>query len=160
MVAEINIKSNVIDISNYIKSIEVAMPNAIQQSLARVSAFGVKQITDKTQSGKTPDGGRFIPYSKQYKQSKEFKKKTNKFVDLTLSGNMFRSLTFKATRTRGTLFFRRETEDIKAFKHDTGVGKLPVRPFFAIGRRDEDKIRKLFLDHLSKGVKIWAKEKV
>ena len=73
---------------------------------------------------------------------------------------MFRSLTFKATRTRGTLFFRRQTEDIKAFKHDTGVGKLPVRPFFAIGRKDEDKIRKLFLDHLSKGVKIWAKEKV
>ena len=66
MVADINIKSNVIDISNYIKSIEVGMPNAIQQSLARVSAFGVKQITDKTQSGKKPDGGRFIPYSIQY----------------------------------------------------------------------------------------------
>ena len=46
--------------------------------------------------------------------------------------------------TRGTLFFRRQTEDIKAFKHDTGVGKLPVRPFFAIGRRDEDKIRDIF----------------
>jgi hypothetical protein len=33
---------------------------------------------------------------------------------------------------------------------------MEARPFFAIGRRDEDKIRDIFF----KAIKIWAKEKV
>ena len=57
---------------------------------------------------------------------------------------MFRSLTNKVTKNKATLFFRRQEENKKAFFHDTGHGKMPQRPFFAIGRRDEDKIRKIF----------------
>jgi hypothetical protein len=57
---------------------------------------------------------------------------------------MFRSLTSKITKSKGILFFRRQEENKKAFFHDKGIGRLPQRPFFAIGRRDEDKIRKIF----------------
>tara|TARA_R100001443_G_scaffold29668_2_gene42907 strand:+ start:1265 stop:1717 length:453 start_codon:yes stop_codon:yes gene_type:complete len=144
MVADIKVKANTIEVTNYIKSLQRKIPRNIQKGLAQASAFGVQQITDKTQKGQMPDGGRFKPYSEQYKKSEAYKKKNNKFVDLTLDGLMFRSLTFKVSRSKGTLFFRRNTENKKAFFHDAGIGKMPQRPFFAIGRRDEDKIREIF----------------
>jgi phage gpG-like protein len=33
---------------------------------------------------------------------------------------------------------------------------MPQRPFFAIGRRDEDKIREIF----NKAIRLWVNEKV
>ena len=59
---------------------------------------------------------------------------------------MFRSLTWKASKNKSTLFFRRQSENRKASYHDFfGVGKAKiVRPFFAIGRKDENKIRDIF----------------
>jgi hypothetical protein len=33
---------------------------------------------------------------------------------------------------------------------------MPQRPFFAIGRRDEDKIRDIFF----RVIKVWVKEKI
>ena len=150
MVADINIKSNVIDISNYIKSIEVGMPNAIQQSLARVSAFGVKQITEKTQKGQKPDGGTFRPYAQSTKRDRQERGRQISFVDLTDTGRMFRSLTFRTRSFSSELFFRRSEENRKAAFHDFfGAGrKKVVRPFFAIGRKDEEKIRQIFFKHL------------
>ena len=91
-----------------------------------------------------PDGGRFRPYSKRTKKDRAKRGRQISFVDLTDTGRMFRSLTNKVTRNKASLFFRRQEENKKAFFHDTGHGKMPQRPFFAIGRRDEDKIRKIF----------------
>ena len=108
------------------------------------SAFGIKQITDKTQKGQLPDGGRLRPYKKSTKKSRSKRGRQVGFVDLTDSGRMFRSLTSKITKSKGTLFFRRNEENKKAFFHDTGTRFMDSRPFFAIGRRDEDKIRDIF----------------
>jgi hypothetical protein len=33
---------------------------------------------------------------------------------------------------------------------------MPQRPFFAIGRKDEDKIRNIFF----KAIRLWVKEKI
>jgi hypothetical protein len=65
---------------------------------------------------------------------------------------MFRSLTFKTRSFSSQLFFRRSEENRKAAFHDfygAGKGKV-VRRFFAIGRKDEEKIRQLFFKHLLK----------
>ena len=144
MVADVKIKANTIDVSNYLKRIAMQMPSNIQKGLAQASAFGVQQVTEKTQKGQMPDGGRFRPYSKRTRKDRAERGRQISFVDLTDSGRMFRSLTFKVTRSKGTLFFRRQEENKKAFFHDTGHGKMPQRPFFAIGRKDEDKIRSIF----------------
>ena len=144
MVADVKITANTIDVSNYIKKVAKQMPGNIQKGLAQASAFGIQQITEKTQKGQMPDGGRFRPYSKRTKKDRAKRGRQISFVDLTDSGRMFRSLTNKVTRNKATLFFRRQEENKKAFFHDTGHGKMPQRPFFAIGRRDEDKIRDIF----------------
>jgi len=144
MVADIKVKANTIEVSNYIKSLQKKIPSNIQKGLAQASLFGIQQITEKTQKGQMPDGGRFRPYSKRAKKDRAKRGRQISFVDLTDTGRMFRSLTNKVTKNKATLFFRRQEENKKAFFHDRGIGKMPQRPFFAIGRRDEDKIREIF----------------
>ena len=152
MVADIKIKANTIEIDNYLKNIQRKFPRAIKESLARVSAFGVKQITEKTQKGQKPDGGTFRPYAQSTKRDRQERGRQISFVDLTDTGRMFRSLTFKTRSFSSSLFFRRSEENRKAAFHDfygAGKGKV-VRRFFAIGRKDEEKIRQLFFKHLVK----------
>ena len=148
MVADIKIKANTINVSNYIKKLQRTIPRDIKKALNNVSAYAADQIHTKTSKGQKPDGGTFARYSEQYKQSDQFRKKTNKFVDLTFHGHMLGSLTWKVRGTTGTLFFGRKEEQIKAYIHDTGVGKMPTRPFFAIGKNDENKIRNMFLKEI------------
>ncbi len=64
MVADIKVTANTIEVTNYIKSLQRKIPSNIQKGLSQASAYGIQQITDKTQKGQTPDGGRFRPYSK------------------------------------------------------------------------------------------------
>jgi len=150
MVVDVKVKANTIKVDKYLKSLEKKFPKAIQQSLNRVSAFGVKQITEKTQKGKGPDGARFRGYAESTKKSRLKKGRQVSFVDLTDTGQMFRSLTWKARRNKSTLFFRRHAENKKASFHDYfGAGKSKVvRPFFSIGRKDEIQIHKRFAQHL------------
>jgi len=146
MVAEVKIKANTIEVTKYLKRLQKTIPKDIKTSLNKVSAFGVKQITEKTQKGEKPDGGRFKGYAKSTKKDRTKRGRQIGFVDLTDTGQMFRSLTFKANRNKSTLFFRRQSENRKASYHDFfGAGKRKVvRPFFAIGRKDENKIRDIF----------------
>ena len=148
MVADVKIKANTINVSNYIKKLQRTIPRDITKALNEVSAYAVDQIKQKTAKGQTPDGGTFKEYSEAYKRSKQYQKKKNKFVDLYFRGHMINSLTWKTRRTTSTLFFRSKEQQIKAYIHDQGVGQMPRRPFFAIGRRDEDKIRDMFLRNI------------
>lgn len=150
MVADVKIKANTIEVVNFLKSIERKLPKAITESLNRVSALGVKQITEKTQKGEKPDGGRFKGYAESTKKDRTKRGRQIGFVDLTDTGQMFRSLTFKSVQNKSSLFFRRQSENKKASYHDFfGAGKNKVvRPFFSIGRKDEIQIQKRFAQHL------------
>ena len=149
MVADIRVKYNSIEVKNYLNSILKRTPSAIEQSLNRVSAYGVKQITEKTQKGKTPDGGSFEGYAKSTRKSRLKRGRQVSFVDLTDTGQMFRSLTWNAKGNKSELFFRRQAENRKASYHDYfGAGKKKVvRSFFSIGRKDEIQIQKRFAQH-------------
>ena len=144
MVADITITANTVDISKFLERTKQKIPNQIQMALAKASQFGIMRITDKTQQGQLPDGGRLRPYKKSTRKSRLRKGRQVDRVDLTDTGRMFRSLTTKITKSKGTLFFRRNEENKKAFFHETGTKFMQPRPFFAIGRRDEDKIRDIF----------------
>tara|TARA_R110001592_G_scaffold313118_1_gene588518 strand:+ start:50 stop:505 length:456 start_codon:yes stop_codon:yes gene_type:complete len=148
MVADIKVKANTIEVVNYIKTLQRNIPKDIKRALNVVSAYGVQRVTEKTQKGEMPDGGRFAEYSQRAKEDRSKRGRQTSFVDLTDSGKMFSSLTWKVSGSKGSLFFRRQTENEKAFRHDQGIGKLPRRPFFAIGKRDENKIRDLFYKHI------------
>ena len=150
MVASVTIKANTIQLSKDLQQIQKQFPNAIQQTLANVSAFQILNIRDRTQTkGVSVNGTAFKPYSAGYKRAKV---KESGVVDLTDTGQMFSSLTTRILPSKGTLFSRNMSANKKAFFHDqagAGKGKV-VRPFFGINRQEEKQIVKVFTDKISK----------
>jgi len=162
MVADVKVKFNTIEVSNFIKRITKKQRKSITTALNNVSNMAVFMITKRTQSGKLPDGGKMKAYAKSTKKDRNKRGRQTGFVDLTDSGKMFRSLDFRQIGYKNTLFFaNKEREKIASF-HDTfGVGKKKVRrPFFAIGKKEEDKIKEEFSKVYFRQLGIWVKEKI
>ena len=146
MVADIEVKVNTIEVKNFLTSLRQKQKSAINSALSRVSNMAVLMITKRTQLGKLPDGGNMLPYAKSTKKTRRKKGRQISFVDLTDSGKMFRSLDFRTGGFKSTLFFaNKEREKIASFHDSFGVGKKKVkRPFFAIGRKEEEQIKEEF----------------
>ena len=146
MVADIKITANTVDIVKYLERTKQKIPNQIQMALAKASQFGIMRITDKTQKGQLPDGGRFRPYKKSTRKSRTKRKRQVGHVDLTDTGKMFRSLDFKQSGFKNTLFFSNIERAKIAAQHDFfGVGKRKTkRPFFSIGNDEEEKLKNEF----------------
>ena len=143
---EVTAKVNAIEVLNEIKRITKKKKYAIQKTLTRVSNMAVFMITKRTQSGKLPDGGKMRSYAKGTVRSRKKRGRQTGFVDLTDTGKMFRSLDFRTGGFKSTLFFSNMERAKIASYHDTfGVGRKRIkRPFFAIGRTEETKIKAEF----------------
>ena len=148
MVADIKINVNDIEVKKLLKRIGRKQRKAIQKSLNRVSNMAILMITKRTQKGRLPDGGKMLPYAKSTKRDRKNRGRQTGFVDLTDTGKMFRSLDYRKRGFKNTLMFaNKEREKIASFHDSFGVGKRKVkRPFFAIGRKEEDTI----IDEFSK----------
>ena len=156
MVADVKVKFNTIEVSNFIKRITKKQRKSITTALNNVSNMAVFMITKRTQSGKLPDGGKMKAYAKSTKKDRNKRGRQTGFVDLTDSGKMFRSLDFRQIGYKNTLFFaNKEREKIASF-HDTfGVGKRKIkRPFFSIGDKEEDKLKDEFAKFYFKEMRI------
>ena len=162
MVADIEVKVNTIEVKNFLTSLRQKQKSAINSALSRVSTMADLMITKRTQSGKLPDGGNMLPYAKSTKKTRRKKGRQISFVDLTDSGKMFRSLDFRTGGFKSTLFFaNKEREKIASFHDSFGVGKKKVkRPFFAIGRKEEEQIKEEFSKFYFNKLGLWAKEKI
>ena len=143
---EVTAKVNAIEVLDEIKRITKKKKSAIQKTLKRVSNMAVFMITKRTQSGKLPDGGKMRSYAKGTVRSRKKRGRQTGFVDLTDTGKMFRSLDFRTGGFKSTLFFSNMERAKIASYHDTfGVGRKRIkRPFFAIGRSEENKIKAEF----------------
>ena len=69
---------------------------------------------------------------------------------------MFRSLDFKVGGNKSSLFFSNiERAKIASYHDSFGVGKKKIkRPFFAIGNKEEDKLKQQFSKIYFSGLKI------
>lgn len=143
---EITAKVDAIEVLNEFKRISGKQKSLIQKALKRVSNMAVFMITKRTQSGKLPDGGNMRPYAKSSVKGRKKRGRQTGFVDLTDTGKMFRSLDFRTNGFKSTLFFANKEREKIASYHDTfGVGRRKItRPFFAIGDREEQKIKNEF----------------
>ena len=143
---DIKVDINSIEVTNLLKKISSKQKSAISSALSRVSNMAVMMITKRTQSGRLPDGGQMIQYAQSTKKNRQKRGRQVGFVDLTDTGKMFRSLDFRTGGFKSTLFFANKEREKIAFRLDTlGVGKRKTkRPFFAIGNKEEDKLRNEF----------------
>ena len=140
---EVTANINTIEVTKFLKNITAKQKAVIDKGLKRVANMAVLMITKRTQQGKLPDGGNMRSYAPSTVRSRKKRGRQTGFVDLTDTGKMFRSLDFKTGAFKSTLFFSNMERAKIAHYHDTfGVGKSKVtRPFFAIGNREEDKIK-------------------
>ena len=108
--------------------------------------MAIMMITRRTQGGNLPDGSKMRPYAKRTVSSRKKRGRQTGFVDLTDTGKMFRSLDFRTRGMKSTLLFTNMERAKIASYHDTfGVGRKRIkRPFFAIGNKEEDRIKKDF----------------
>ena len=143
---EAKIDINTIEVTNLLKKITNKQKAVINKGIKRVSNMAVLMITKRTQSGKLPDGGRMRPYASSTVRGRKKRGRQTGFVDLTDTGKMFRSLDFRTGGMKSTLFFANKEREKIASYHDTfGVGRRKIkRPFFAIGDKEEDKLRAEF----------------
>ena len=143
---EVKIDVNTINVKEFLQKISKKQRKTIQKSLNRVSNMAIFMITKRTQSGKLPDGGQMRAYAPATVKSRKKRGRQTGFVDLTDTGKMFRSLDYKKKGLRNTLFFSNTERNKIASYHDIfGAGKSKiVRPFFSIGRKEEEKIQKEF----------------
>ena len=143
---ELRVKANTLQATKFLKKISRKQVSATQKSLNRVSNMAVLMITKRTQSGKLPDNQRMEPYTKATKKSRKDRGRQVGFVDLTDTGKMFRSLDFKQSGFKNTLFFSNKEREKIAAQHDFfGVGKRKTkRPFFSIGNDEEEKLKNEF----------------
>lgn len=125
-----------------------------KRTLAYIANFEVAQIKDRTQNkGKDYRGISFAPYSKRYKRRLV---KLSGVVDLTDTGQMFSSLSYKVSRNSANLLFMRNQENRKAYFHDVaGVGKKKVkRKFFRLSDKEKDILSTLFAKQYARNVKL------
>ena len=143
---EVSAKINSIEVTNFLKNITRKQKSVIDKGLKRVSNMAVLMITKRTQSGKLPDGGNMRPYASSTVRGRKKSGRQTGYVDLTDTGKMFRSLDFRTRGFKSTLFFSNKEREKIASYHDTfGVGRRKItRPFFAIGDKEEDKLRAEF----------------
>tara|TARA_Y100001937_G_scaffold16525_1_gene22814 strand:- start:558 stop:1022 length:465 start_codon:yes stop_codon:yes gene_type:complete len=143
---ELRVKANTLQATKFLKGVSRKQVSATQKSLNRVSNMAVLMITKRTQSGKLPDNQRMEPYAKSTKKDRKDRGRQTGFVDLTDTGKMFRSLDFKQSGFKNTLFFSNIERAKIAAQHDFfGVGKRKTkRPFFSIGNDEEEKLKNEF----------------
>jgi hypothetical protein len=153
---EAKIDVNTIEVTNLLKKITSKQKSVINKGIKRVSNMAVLMITKRTQSGKLPDGGSMRPYARSTVRGRKKRGRQTGFVDLTDTGKMFRSLDFRAGNLKSTLFFSNKERAKIASYHDTfGVGKRKItRPFFAIGDKEEDKLKTEFAKFYFKEMRI------
>ena len=156
MAVDVKVDVNAIEVTNLLKNIGRKQKAVIEKSLKRVSNMAVLMITKRTQAGKLPDGGQMRAYAPSTVRSRKKRGRQTGFVDLTDTGKMFRSLDFRTGGTKSTLFFSlMERAKISSY-HDTfGVGKRRItRPFFAIGNKEEDKLKDEFASFYFKEMRL------
>ena len=156
MAVDVKIDVNSVEVTNLLKKITRKQKAVITKSLNRVSNMAVLMITKRTQGGRLPDGGNMRSYASSTVRSRKKRGRQTGFVDLTDTGKMFRSLDFKTGGLKSTLFFANKEREKIASYHDTfGVGKRKIkRPFFAIGNKEEDKLKQQFSKIYFSGLKI------
>ena len=143
---EIKTDINTLEVTNFLKKLTRKQKSVIDKGLKRVSNMAILMLTKRTQAGKLPDGGNMRAYAKGTVRSRKKRGRQTGFVDLTDTGKMFRSLDFRTGGLKSTLFFANKEREKIASYHDTfGVGRKKItRPFFAIGKKEEDKIQAEF----------------
>lgn len=127
----------------YIKAV-----SNLRDGLATKSNEAIIDIQKRTQSGKDVKGSSFKPYSKAYKAYKAKGYGSSK-VNLTQTGNMLHSITFKKIKDGIRLYFGTSIENKKAYHNQITNG----RKFFGLSKKQHSKLLEAVKNYYKKQTK-------
>jgi hypothetical protein len=166
------IQAAVLAIDKFTKRVTAPPGKQIMEQLA-VEAKAM--IDRRTAVGKDAEGKKFAPYSPGYsaakarsissRRGKRQKTRAGKsglgryglgagrmiVVDLTASGRMMSSLASHALDVATSeVYFSASSEAQKAYWHQTGAGKLPIRRFMGLSKKEREALGRSCLEKLAK----------
>jgi len=100
----------------------------------------VETINRRNEMGVDLNGRSFTEYSKEYKNSQEYKSFNKSTPNLRLFGEMQASLKSRVIGEYIEVYYDDETEAAKAFNHNTG-DTVPKREFFGV---NESELKQLY----------------
>jgi hypothetical protein len=110
----------------------------------------LEKIKQRTEKGEDINGETFKGYSKDYRDSLEFKvwKGNKRKPDLTQSGDMLAAMTIIDQNSQSLTFgFADDENNAKAYNHNTG-DTVPKREFFGVNSSDLAEIEAEFADEV------------
>lgn len=124
-----------------------AISEEIKRTLEREGQFIRGEIIRRTQSGKTPEGGAFIDYSKEYRELL-IREGESTNVDLTRTQQMLAAIQATVRRVSGglelRLFFASTKEAAKARYNSA------TRPFFKLSKEQYRKLKNTINEAIKK----------
>lgn len=128
---------------------------ALRQALGQAI---IDRMESRTKNSKDINDRQFVKYSKQYRESDDFKAagKTGK-VNMTLSGDMLADVDIlRDTPKEITIGFNDPDESAKAHGHVTGAVRKDgkARDFFGLSNKDIKAIKQEFLPDLKEAIRL------
>ena len=123
-----------------------------EQLAQSVAQAAIDLIVKRTESGKDINGKAFKKYSKEYKESLDFKAfGKDGEVNLKLTGQMLGTLdVLETSGSKVKIGWNDGVESAKAHGHNAGVpGKLPKREFFGLTDAELNTIKKEFASQVA-----------
>ena len=136
-----------------LRSLREAIGEAILQKIRTRTEAGTSMSFSATGAGR--EGRLKSPYSKEYKNSLDFKAfgKSPGKINMTLTGDMLGLMDVKKqTGESITIGWDEKDENAKAFNHSIG-DTVPRRPFFGISKSELSNIKKEFGSEIRAAVK-------
>ena len=134
---EVNIKSNVKEVSKRIGKKGKELSASIKRALSITAQSGINIIEARTSKGVGFKGGKFKDYTPIYAAFRASKGRGNN-PDLQFTGQMLSSMTSRASSKQAEIFFTRATESKQAAMNNKS------RPFFGFSRKEEKQLGEVF----------------
>lgn len=111
----------------------------------------MRMIKKRTISGKDRHGRRFRPYAQATVQDRKERGRQTAHVDLVDKGHMLAAMIVRRRgKNSAEITFANAQEMEKALGHQKGVGRLPKREFFGLGKEERKAIAKVIRNAVGK----------
>jgi hypothetical protein len=110
----------------------------------------IDKMKDRIAEGVDRFGEEMAPYSEVYKESFDYiAARKDGTVNMRLTGDMLGNIDILESKgDKVTIGFRGSKENLKAYDHMMGTGKLPVRQFFGVSESEVDAVKQEYEQEL------------
>ena len=127
--------------------------DVLRKDLLLYASTLITGIQKRTQSGKSPSGSSFAPYSASYKTYRDAKGKASGHRSLTFRSDMLNNITKKTRGRIVVIYFSSDDERKKAEWNHNGNSRMKATKFFTLDRKQRREAKKRTKQIYKKAIK-------